>query len=332
VLPAFHFHDERHADLEPKLRYLHENGYRTVTADEMGAFVRRERALGDRRVVLCFDDAWKSVWTDAAPLLEAFGFTAVVYAIPGRTQDEGESAFMTWPQLQSLQQRGTIDVQSHTFSHAKVFVSSRIVGFVTPDYASAPLLNRPQPAPAARFMSPDDLGAPLYEHRSRMSDGLRIVPHPAIQEACTRRVAAEGGTAFFERADWRQQLEATAQAAAAGGLSAAGELSAAGYAGVETPRERQAAIEDEIDRARAELTGRLGIPVRHICLPWGVSGVTTSAALARLGVETAFANRWAGVFAVSPGDHPHWLKRLPNRYIFRLPGRGRRWWFGAGAA
>jgi hypothetical protein len=26
------------------------------------------------------------------------------------------------------------------------------------------------------------------------------------------------------------------------------------------------------------------------------------------------------------GDDPYWLKRLPNTYIFRLPGRGRRIW------
>ena len=30
--------------------------------------------------------------------------------------------------------------------------------------------------------------------------------------------------------------------------------------------------------------------------------------------------------AVRPGDDPYWLKRLPNKYIFHLPGRGRRLW------
>jgi hypothetical protein len=58
-----------------------------------------------------------------------------------------------------------------------------------------------------------------------------------------------------------------------------------------------------------------------------VSGVKTAAALKRLRFATAIANRMSGVHAVRRGDDPHWLKRLPNRYIHRLPGRGRRWWF-----
>ena len=52
----------------------------------------------------------------------------------------------------------------------------------------------------------------------------------------------------------------------------------------------------------------------------------TAAALGRLGYRSAFANQLRGAHAVQPGDDPYWLKRLPNRYIFRLPGRGRRLW------
>jgi hypothetical protein len=29
---------------------------------------------------------------------------------------------------------------------------------------------------------------------------------------------------------------------------------------------------------------------------------------------------------VRRGDDPLWLKRLPNKYIFRLPAQGRRTW------
>ena len=45
------------------------------------------------------------------------------------------------------------------------------------------------------------------------------------------------------------------------------------------------------------------------------------------GYRTAFANRIRGQHAVHPGDDPYWLKRLPNHYITRLPGRGRQYWF-----
>lgn len=326
LLPVFHFHDETRDDLEPKLRHLAENGYRTVTADEMGAFVAGARPLGDRAVALCFDDAWASVWTTAGPLLRQYGLSAIVYAIPGRTSDAagcrpiGEPAsgspFTTWPELRALQAEGVVDVQSHTETHARVFTSTTVTGFVEPDYGRMPPLNRPRVGTAPlRFLEPGDLGAPLYEHRSRMSDGPRIVGTEAAHDACVRLVASEGGTAFFGRPNARKRLHAMA-------ADHARDLEP------ESEQQHQRAIEEELDSSRSELQARLATDrINHVCLPWGVSGQKTAAALERLGFATAIANRLSGVHAVRRGDSKYWLKRLPNRYIERLPGRGRRWWF-----
>jgi hypothetical protein len=54
TLPVFHFHDETREGLEPKLRYLAENGYRTVSSDEDRRVRRRARHTGGarRRIVL----------------------------------------------------------------------------------------------------------------------------------------------------------------------------------------------------------------------------------------------------------------------------------------
>jgi peptidoglycan/xylan/chitin deacetylase (PgdA/CDA1 family) len=329
VLPVFHFHDVTAADLEPKLQFLADNGYRTTTADEIAAYVRREIRLGGARVALCFDDAWASLWTIAAPLLKRHGLTAITYAIPARiaeapacrpTIDEAGalpdgSPFVTWPELRALHASGIIDVQCHTESHSMVFCSAAVTGFVTPDYATIPMLNRPQlsPIPTLRFLEPDQLGAPLHETRSRMSDGRRVAVPLDAQARCVAYVAQEGGAEFFSRPDWKARLRQLAGRCAAGA--------------VETEAERDRAIEAELDRGRAILTERLRTStVNHICLPWGVSSARTAAALPRLGYRSAIANRMRGLLAVQPGDDPYWLKRLPNRYIFRLPGRGRRAW------
>lgn len=334
LLPAFHFHNELRSDLEPKLRYLLENGYRTVNADELAAVATGGRRPGSREVALCFDDAWATVWTDAAPLLRSFGQTAIVYAIAGRISDadrcrpdspsdsnlaDTSSPFMTWPELRALASAGAIDVQSHTWSHAMVFTSMDVVDFVRPEYARTPLLNRPMltDTPRLRVVEPTDLGAPLYQQRSRMSDGRRTDVAGDVHQACIETVSRAGGLAFFERPDWRAMLQSVV-------------AKSRGRDRVETDAEHRAAIEAELDRSRRELNARLGTNrVRHVCLPWGVSGATTFAALTRLGFVSAVANRWRGVFAVRPGDDPLWLKRLPNRYIFSLPGHGRRTWFAS---
>lgn len=332
-VPAFHFHDERRAQLEPKLRYLRENDYRTVNADQLAAVAQGRRRPDGREVALCFDDAWSTVWTDAAPLLRELGLTAIVYAIPGRisdapgcrvveSADTSASPFMTWPELRALSASGTIDVQSHTFSHARIFTSAKVVDFVGPEYGQAPLLNRPalSTTPSLRVIDPTELGAPLYEQRSRMSDGRRVDVSSEAHQTCVETVRAGGGPLFFNRPGWRAELTAVVRRFDR-------------RAPVETEAGRRLAIEDELDRSRSVLNSRLGVQsVRHVCLPWGVSGRTTSDALARLGFVSAVANRWRGTFAVRPGDDPLWLKRLPNRYVHALPGRGRRTLWLAGAA
>ncbi|HEX7140288.1 MAG TPA: polysaccharide deacetylase family protein [Vicinamibacterales bacterium] len=326
LLPVFHFHDESHEDLEPKLRYLAENGYRSVTNDEIVRFVDGKLAGGSRLVALCFDDVWASVWTVAAPLLKQYGLTAIAYAIPARIEDAAACRpsservaadgppFATWPELRALHGSGVVDIQCHTYSHSRIFCSGTVAGYVTPAFESTPLLNRPQIAdsPSLRFLTPTDLGAPLFPTRSRMSDGSRVSVDPAVHENCQAHVARGGGPAYFTRPSWRSELDAIARDV---------------KPQRESPAARQKAIEEELDRGRAVLSDRLKTKtVNHVCLPWGVSSDATAAALHRLGFASAFANRLRGIHAVRRGDDRYWLKRLPNKYIFRLPGRGRRLW------
>ena len=316
-LPVFHFHQVTRAELEPKLRHLADNGYRSVVSDEIVSYVRGELKLPPRSVGLCFDDAWKSLATVAAPLLQQYGLRAITYAIPARITEHGvgESPFVTWRELSALHAAGTIDVQSHTDSHSRIFASAEVEDFVQPGYDATPLLNRPQLSapPALAFVTPADLGAPLYGTRSRMSDGRRALVSPAIHEACVDVVAREGGHGFFSRPDWRKRLTALV----------ASRLETR----FESDDDHTRSIEEELARSRAVLNERLKTSsVAHICLPWGISGARTELALKRTGYRSAFANRLRGQHAVHAGDDPYWLKRLPNHYITRLPGRGRQYW------
>src|SRR6516162_7126260 len=63
LLPVFHFHETTPGLLEPRLQYLAENGYRTVTSAAIAALVHDGSAPPPGSVVLAFDDAWSSVWT-----------------------------------------------------------------------------------------------------------------------------------------------------------------------------------------------------------------------------------------------------------------------------
>jgi hypothetical protein len=175
-----------------------------------------------------------------------------------------------------------------------VFSGDTVIDRVTPHWAIGPMLNRPRidDGMSLEFLTPDHAGYPLFAERSRMSDGLRFFPDP---EACERIAANPTATPTSP---------------------------VQGY--WETPDQQLRAIEHELVAGRDLLEQKLRTHVRHICLPWGVSGTLTRQALARTGYATAFANRMAGRFVVAAQDDPFYLKRLHERYVFALPGRGRR--------
>ena len=331
LLPVFHIHEVTPAALEPHLRHIAENGYRTVTADEVAAFVRLGAPPAPCSVALTFDDARASLWTVAFPLLRRYGLRATTFAIPGRIADasgvrptlddgagqpgsEDHSAvpFATWPELKAMQASGVVDVQSHTLTHAAIFCSDRPVDFVTPTFADRPPLNRPLLSMEGdhRFLDPAMLGAPLYAWRSRMSDGRRFQVDAAVIEQCVSHVAANGGARFFSRPRWRDELIA---------------LLPPRQGTFESEGDQLRAIERELIESREMLDAYLGRgTARHIALPWGVSGQLTRDALTCAGYETAYAERIFHPKRIRAGDDPFWLARLNGKFIPCLPGRGRR--------
>ena len=345
ALPVFHFHEVTGAWLEPRLQYLVDNGYRTVTCDEIARLVIDGVHPGREAVALTFDDAWASAWTVAMPLLRRLKLRAILFAIPARiaeapvprpTIEDGVggaaanadnvdnlrghgspfATFVTWPELRAMHESGVFDVQSHTRSHAKVFCDSTVTGFVTPAFANEPYLDRPLTSvkESIHFVEPDALGTPLYLRRSRMSDARRFVPEPSTAERCRGHVARNGGVRFFDRPTWRSELERLAQ----------------GNGRFESDGEQAAGILNEINEGRALLNDRLGATtVRHVALPWGIAGDITRRALPESGHVTAFAERPFRRRGVRAGDDRYGLMRLNGKFLTCLPGRGRQWFFTA---
>lgn len=305
ALPVFHFHEVTRAWLEPRLRFLADNDYRSVGCDEIARLVIAGVRPGPRRVALTFDDGWSSAYGVAFPLLKQYGLRGILFAIPARVAEEGaDSPFVSWSQLRELHASGVFDVQSHTRTHAMIFSDPEIVDFVTPDFVREPLLNRP--------MGADGLGTPLYTRRSRMSDARRFHADQAAAARCRDHVARSGGAEYFRRPGWRRELLAIA----------------AGSPGAfETDAERAATIRAELADGRAILSDRLRTDVKHVAMPWGISGDDARRAVAATGHQLAFAERPWRKRLVSEGDDPFQLMRLNGKFLTCLPGRGRQWFF-----
>ena len=315
-VPAFHFHDVTREWLEPRLQYLVENGYRTVTCDEIARLVVDGVRPAARAVALTFDDAWESVWSVALPLLKQYTLRAVLFAIPARiAAAPGDTPFVTWPQLREIHGSGVFDVQSHTRSHAMIFGSDTVVDFVRPGFEQEPLLNRPVTSTNGRVeaVDPAALGTPLYVRRSRMSDARRYFADEAVAERCRRRVAEAGGAPFFERPQWRRELEA---------------MMAGARGAFESDEARALAVREELAAARAMLNDALQTDtVKHVAMPWGIGGALARREVEATGHATAFAERPLLRRAIRAGDDRYQLMRLSGRFLTCLPGRGRQSFF-----
>lgn len=320
ILPVFTFKNVTLPYLEPFLIYLLENNYQTLGSAETADFVLGKTKLKSPSVVLQFDNAWASLWTVVGPLLRRYDMRAVTFAIPGRIRDatdlrpvwrepghdpdvdNSKNPFCTWPELRALSSEGRIDIESNTWSHARIFCHDKFERLILPEtvlpHLSWPVIsdtNEP-----LKTLSSSNVFHPLLPTRSRLSDAMK---HD-VDTSMIRRIHDDPNAAPYL---FRQH-----------------------FLQIETHEERENAIRFELQNARDELEARLKSPVRHLALPWGVCGKVTESLLTDSGYQTVFADRVGGYRAAVPGQNPHRIMRLDHTYIHCLPGRPRKCYWRIG--
>jgi peptidoglycan/xylan/chitin deacetylase (PgdA/CDA1 family) len=103
------------ADFQRQMTWLVAHGFRSITHRELFEALFGHRTLPARPVLITFDDGYRNVLTDAAPILDRLGIRATAFVITGRISN-GDSSFLTWRQLRALEGLG-IEIGSHTVSH-----------------------------------------------------------------------------------------------------------------------------------------------------------------------------------------------------------------------
>ena len=135
---TYHKVDPRHEiginSLSPEkflsqLQYLHENGYRTVTFQDILA----DKNLPNKPVILSFDDAYESVFNFAAPLMQQFDMRGVVFVISGFVGKaniwDANLGGMTFNHMNDRQLKNLVaegwEIGAHTVTHRSLVHLSR---------------------------------------------------------------------------------------------------------------------------------------------------------------------------------------------------------------
>ncbi len=99
---------------EQELKYLQDNGYKTITPDELNDYFTNNGATSvDKSVIITFDDGWENQYNYAYPLLKKYNMKATFYIY---TMPIGHNHFLTWDQVLEMKNNG-MNIGSHTVNH-----------------------------------------------------------------------------------------------------------------------------------------------------------------------------------------------------------------------
>ncbi len=102
------------AQFADQLKWLRDQGYRSVSVDDIAAALQGGPPLPPRPIAITFDDGWSDQFDIALPLLSEFGFKATFFVVSGWV-GRG-SALMTWNEVRELRARGHW-IGSHSVTH-----------------------------------------------------------------------------------------------------------------------------------------------------------------------------------------------------------------------
>ncbi len=97
------------ANLEAQLQYLEQNGYTTVTFEDLDKLDTIQKP-----VMLTFDDGYEDNYRLLLPLLKKYNAKATVFVITGEI---GKPYYLTKEQIKQMSDSGHISIQSHTVTH-----------------------------------------------------------------------------------------------------------------------------------------------------------------------------------------------------------------------
>lgn len=95
-----------------QMKYLYDNGFQTITMARAREMLANKEDM-TKKVVLTFDDGYKSFYNTVWPVLKEFNQTATLYVISDLV---GNDRYVSWEQVKILADNG-IEIGGHTKTH-----------------------------------------------------------------------------------------------------------------------------------------------------------------------------------------------------------------------
>lgn len=97
-----------------QMQYIRDAGLTVITMQDFLEWLRGDRCLPERCILITIDDGWKSVYTDAYPVLKAYGYPFTLFLYTTYVDVKGDS--MSKKQIEEMMANGAT-IGSHSTNH-----------------------------------------------------------------------------------------------------------------------------------------------------------------------------------------------------------------------
>jgi peptidoglycan/xylan/chitin deacetylase (PgdA/CDA1 family) len=102
-------------DFEAQLRYLKQEGYATITLNELALYLTVGEPLPPKPIILTFDDGYVDAYNHAFPLLQRYGFVGTFFLVSAPI-DAQNPDFLSWDQVEEMYAAG-MRFEPHSYDH-----------------------------------------------------------------------------------------------------------------------------------------------------------------------------------------------------------------------
>ncbi|MDI6809217.1 MAG: polysaccharide deacetylase family protein [Candidatus Eisenbacteria bacterium] len=266
---------------ETQMAYLKRRGFRAITLDQLHDHILGRKILEEKSVVITFDDGFLDNWVYAFPILKRLGLKGTVFLStdfidpkagvrPTARHGEGRGStrieskgYLSWQEIETMAKSGVFDFQSHASSHTWLFSSDRIVDFHHPNdcYFWLDWNYFPEHKPywlTSYPVTPAPFGTPVFSHGKAL-EVTRFIENPSFSAEIVSFVERNGGTAFFSKPGWKEDLTKHSQ-----------EIAVSVPPGrLETESERNERLRGELAGSRQIISSKLNASVNFLAWPGG---------------------------------------------------------------
>jgi hypothetical protein len=196
------------SDFENHLRYITRN-YNVISLKESWLVRNNKIKAKKNLIVITFDDGYLDNWIWAFPLLKKYQLHATIFITPEfvdqiggihknmEDYEQGRASleeikrwgFLSWEEMKIMEQAGLVDIQSHTLSHTKYFISDKITGFHYPEADALYQIGNVHPNRKPYYIGDVSFekllpyGYPFFEEKSALVS-KRITINPSFIDEC----------------------------------------------------------------------------------------------------------------------------------------------------